>query len=422
MSAALAIDDPARLRLRWVLGLRWAGFLCQLVVIAITGALTDFFFGAVAIVVVGAASNVLLQGWSRPARRRSARFAEVTLGVAVVVDLALLTALLAMTGGPLNPFTLLYMVHVATVAVALPRSAAIGVTVAAIGAYGVLFLPGVFDPEQHMHLMHGPGFAAHVRGMWIAFAITAAFVVLFVGRLRRTLDEHEVRREELRALDERGRRFAALATLAGGAAHELASPLQSISVIADGLARRLAGAPVPASCLDDTALLQAEVRRCKDVLSQLAADAGTPGGEPPSRIALRDLAADAAAGLDRVVVVVEDAGFAVDGPRRALTLAVRGLIKNALLADAGAVRVVVEGSDLVVVDHGHGMTPQVLARAGEPFFTTRETGAGMGLGLFLARTVVEAVGATLTMTSSPGQGTIARIAFAPAAAPIGAAR
>lgn len=410
-TSAPSLEDPARLRLRWVLGLRWAGLVSQLVVIAITGALSDFFAGAIAIVVVGAVSNLLLQWWSRPGSARGPRFAERTLTAAVVVDLGLLTGLLAMTGGPLNPFTLLYMVHVATVAVALPRVAAIAVTVVAMAAYGVLFAPGVFDPEEHMHLMHGPGFAAHVRGMWIAFAITASFVVVFVGRLRKTLDEHEVRREELRKLDERGRRLASLATLAGGAAHELASPLQTISVIADALARHVATAQVPSTLLDDTALLQAEVRRCKDVLTHLAADAGTPGGEPPTRFTLAALVRDAVDGLDRVAIVVDN-DSSIEGPRRALTLALRGIVKNAHQAHTGVVDIVVRAGAVIVVDRGPGMSAEVLQHAGEPFFTTKEPGQGMGLGLFLARTVIEGAGGALTLSSTPEAGTTARIALA----------
>lgn len=99
-------------------------------------------------------------------------------------------------------------------------------------------------PADH-HLLHDPTrMNLHMRGMWLAFVVTACFVVLFVGQLRATLDARTRDQARLRGMAERSDRLAALATLAGGAAHELATPLSTIAVVADDLAHRLKGADV----------------------------------------------------------------------------------------------------------------------------------------------------------------------------------
>jgi two-component system, sensor histidine kinase RegB len=332
-----------------------------------------------------------------------------------------LTSLLAVTGGPLNPYTLLYMVHVATASVALRLRMATVVAAVVVLAYSSLFLPGVSSLPVIVEHPSQPGgsaapeggLAVHMRGMWLAFTIAAFVIVAFVGRLRAALEERESRVAEMRENVERSRRLGALATLAGGAAHELATPLSTIALVAGELQRKFAGLD-DATIRDDIGLLLAEVERCRGVLMQLATDAGTVGGEGSTALSVTDLVADITAGLpqDRIRVDIEGDAL-VNVPRRALGAAVRGLVKNALQADSGVieldVRAVPGGASLTVIDHGAGMDHNTLARAGEPFFTTKEPGEGMGLGVFLARAVVEQTGGTLRLTSAPGSGTRAEV-------------
>ncbi len=98
---------------------------------------------------------------------------------------------------------------------------------------------------------------------------------------------------------------------------------------------------------------------------------------------------------------------------RALGRALRGLVDNALLADPGEVTLAIreEGEALCfeVIDHGAGMPPEVLKRAGEPFFTTRAPGEGTGLGLFVARTLADRLSGRLEVQSVPGEGTRVRM-------------
>jgi two-component system sensor histidine kinase RegB len=358
------------------------------------------------VVGAGALSNLAVQAWM--ARRERVRDGAI-LG-AIVADILVLTALLAVTGGPLNPFTLLYMVHVAAASVALSRRMAIVVACIVVLAYGVLFLPGA---ASLLAEAGSGGFAVHMRGMWLAFAIASFAIVAFVGRLRAALEEREAHVAEMRANIERARRLGSLATLAGGAAHELATPLSTITVIAGELKRKFE-AHADAGIRDDVTLLLAEVERCRNVLMQLASDAGTMGGEMKTTLPVADLVGDIVSPLPAERIRVDIATDAlVHVPRRALSAAMRGLVKNALQADAGIieidVRAVPSGTRVAVIDHGSGMDDDTLARVGEPFFTTKEPGQGMGLGVFLARAVVEQTGGSLTLSSGPGAGTRAEV-------------
>jgi two-component system sensor histidine kinase RegB len=421
-SAASAVEDAAAVRLRWILRLRWAGLLSQVLVVLMSASLLTGASSALAVVIGGAVTNLLVQ-LLLVRGRLTPRQAERAVAGSIAVDVILLTLLLGLSGGPLNPFTFFYVVHVTTATVALSMAVAAGIGVLAALAYGVLFLPGVFDAETHMHLMHGPSFMLHVRGMWIAFAVTAAFIVVFVSNLRRTLALRDARLADIARLQERAQRLAGLATLAGGAAHELSTPLSTIALVADELEAALARPGGDDDIGDDVRLIQAEVRRCKEVLARLAADGGAPGGEQVVTVPLSAIVSDMVRGLERVRVETEVDITLGPGPGaqavvvqpRALSSALRGLVKNALQAGPGEVVVAVDrhgdpaSPRIRVVDRGAGIEPAVLARVGEPFFTTREPGEGMGLGVFLAATVVEQCGGRLQLDSRPGDGTTVTI-------------
>jgi two-component system sensor histidine kinase RegB len=227
-----------------------------------------------------------------------------------------------------------------------------------------------------------------------------------VTRIRRALQAE-------RALAWRNERLAALGTLAGGAAHELATPLGTISVVVRELTRQAEGSG--AAGLEDLRLIRAQVERCRTILNQMAAGAGEAAGEAAQPVGVGALIADALRELSPVPAVAihvhGDAETPVSVPPRALSRALRGIVKNAQEASAPDTEVALnvdagEGSVRIAIeDRGPGMPAEVLARAGEPFFTTKPTGSGMGLGLFLARTVVEKVGGRLAISSHPGRGT-----------------
>jgi two-component system sensor histidine kinase RegB len=268
-----------------------------------------------------------------------------------------------------------------------------------------------------MRMSPGEVMKSHLHGMWVAFALAAIFVVFFVQRVSGALAEREAELQQTRARAARREKLASLATLAAGAAHELGTPLSTIAVVAKELERSLSGGP--ADVRSDLRLVREQVARCREILDRMAAHAGENVGESLAPLAVADWVASALDGLrgrDRVLVdPLPAAGAEIVGPPRALGDALRGLLKNALQASAPStpvrLRISAEGGRVVatVQDRGPGMPPDVLARVGEPFFTTKVPGEGMGLGLFLTRALAEQLGGEFHISSRSGSGTEASI-------------
>jgi len=327
----------------------------------------------------------------------------------MLTDTVLQTAYFALTGGPFNPFTTLYLVNIVLGTLVLSRTRQwVQLAAASLGFASLFWLDdldlGTLQLPNHQDLMR-----LHLGGMLVAFAVAAAFIVSFMQRVQGSLKKRDLELESARKL-------AALTTLAAGAAHELGSPLGTIAVASRELELALGKLEVPAACVEDARLVRAQVDRCRDILRGMSASSGELAGEASTRFPVETWLGEAVASSSQPGRVrVETSGGEVEGPRRALTLALKNLVKNALEASDGPRGVTVrsrrEGGALVVevVDAGRGIAPAVLPRIGEPFFTTRAPGQGMGLGVFLARTLASQLGGSLELESRQGEGTTARL-------------
>lgn len=395
-------------RLRWLVAVRWASLALQAATIAIAHAVLDIALptGELALVIAaGIASNLAL-AWLA---RRAPDDAESTVGAALLADTLLLTVLLWLTGGPSNPFGILYLVHVTLAAIASRARWTWAVVVASIAAYGLLFVTHRALPGAHGHGT-GEALSGHVEGMFVAFALAACLVAFFVTRVTAALEEE-------RARSARASRLVGLTTLAAGAAHELATPLGTIKIAAAELERALEGRDDLREAREDAQLVRREVERSRAVLDRLAAGAGESAGEQPERVAIVALARDATAllGARGARVVARALEGEVVAPRRAVAVALASLLGNAIDASPAEAVVDLEARALgdevrfVVRDRGSGMPPETLARIGEPFFTTKPVGLGMGLGVFLARSLAEQLGGSLEHRSTPGAGTTATL-------------
>jgi two-component system, sensor histidine kinase RegB len=208
--------------------------------------------------------------------------------------------------------------------------------------------------------------------------------------------------------------------MAAGAAHELSTPLGTVALAAKELERALTRTQEP-ELVADARLIREQVGRCRTILEQMAQGAGTVG-ESVTTCTLGELLDESLVGVRDAPEVHRDvpddlARTDLRLPPRAVSQALRSLITNAQDASPPNAAVVLavrcddQTVELAIRDRGAGMPGEILERIGEPFFTTKPPGRGMGLGLFLARAVIEAVGGTLHIASTAGSGTEVRVAL-----------
>ncbi len=412
------IPERNWVNIQWLARLRWASVAGQ----AATVLVAQFLLGGqlpiaplLGVVGIGLISNVAIElyffgGGRRPAANTKP-VNEWQLAMIMMIDIAILTSLLYLTGGPNNPFSFLYLVQIALAAV-LVRALWTWILVAlSFVCFGILL-----TSHQPLQIPED----SHAYGAWVALGVASAFVVHFLLRITGSLAERERELTEARGLAARQERLASLATMAAGAAHELSTPLGTVALAAKELERALVKqlGEAAGDLAADARLIRDQVGRCRVILDQMAQGAGTVG-ESVIVWTVSELVTETLVGIRETPRVLLEIPEAVAHaqlrlPPRAVSQALRSLVTNA--QDASPSTAVVISAHLVaqqlemsIRDRGAGIPDEVLARMGEPFFTTKAPGRGMGLGLFLARAVVEGVGGSMQIDSAPGGGTEVRV-------------
>ncbi|MDI1443300.1 HAMP domain-containing sensor histidine kinase [Polyangium sp. 6x1] len=335
------------------------------------------------------------------------------LAAGLALDLAGIFVVLACSGGAANPWSALFLIHVALAAAVLP----LGTTLALSGFAACLFLALFSVPSGACCPSHpeNGAFSTHLYGMWFAFAISAGIIATFVTHVRGALAARGREIARLRREAEVNARFRALATLAAGTAHELNTPLGTIAV----LAYEINDGCEPEAAKRHGAAIGAQIERCRQVITRLSAGSTRSAeGEHASitDAATRAVAAWRAAHPDANVTISMscDPAARVGLSASELEGALGALLDNALFAcRAGAVTAPIgvhvrrEGERILVAveDEGTGVPADLRERLGEPFLTTKEPGEGMGLGLWLVRRVVEIAGGTLDIGPREPRGT-----------------
>jgi two-component system sensor histidine kinase RegB len=414
MALLAAIPDRNWVNIQWLARLRWAEIAGQAATVLVGQFLLD---GALpmaqllAVIAVGLVSNLVIELYYFGDRRRLPVVKPVSerqIALVMMLDIAVLTGLLYFTGGPHNPFAFLYLVQIALATVlvrALWSWMLVGLSFVGFGILLIAHQPLAIRDDHR------------TIGMWFALGVASAFVVHFLRRITVALAERDTELTEARGLAARQERLASLATMAAGAAHELSTPLGTVALAAKELERALTRSEhaQDAELVADARLIREQVGRCRAILEHMAQGAGTVG-EGVASCTIGELLAEALVGARSAPEVSAEvppelAEVRLRLPPRAVSQALRSLITNAQDASPPTAAVVVavrseaDRLALEVRDRGAGMPGEVLARIGEPFFTTKAPGRGMGLGLFLARAVVEAVGGTLEIDSVAGEGT-----------------
>ncbi len=338
---------------------------------------------------------------------------DIELLAQLLVDVALLTGLFLLTGGALNPFLSIYLLPLCVAAVVLPLAYTALVTLVTTGCYSWLTYISLPLAGDHAH----GGFGLHLLGMWGTFVVSAVLIAGFVTAMARSLRERDRQLAAAREETLRNERIVALGTLAAGAAHEMATPLSTMAVVARELELEHAD---DAELRESVAILCDQIRHCEQVLSDLMGGAGEQrlaGGhsQPVDRF-LAEL-------LDKWRLLRPEVQFHYNlgGPRPApevvvdqtLGQAVLNLLNNA--ADASPQDVEIRGDwdtqalTVEIRDRGPGLTEEVQRQAGEAFFTTKGDSARFGLGVFLANATVGRFGGSVTLRNRDGGGACTRV-------------
>lgn len=396
--------------------LRWLAVIGQLATIAVVewglGIQLPLFWlllAPVGLALVNLVSVPILH------RRRGASDQELLL--ALLLDVAALTWQLFLSGGATNPFAPLFLMQVVLGAVLLPPAYAwllILVTSFCFAALGVFFEPLILPAINERGL-----FGLYLQGSLVCFVLIAVLMVLFVTRISQNLKARDAYLADLRQQAAEQSHIVRMGLLASGAAHELGTPLASISVILSDWKRLPALADEP-ELANDMAEMQTAIERCKAILTGILMSAGEARGEAPERTTLRAFLSEVVeewqAGHCKVVVELRD-GLSEDPPiisDTALKQVFSALFDNA--AEAGARRVelwttLVHGELVITVgDDGRGFPSEILERLGQPYQSTKGK-PGAGLGLFLLVNVLRTLGGSVSARARPGGGAEVRLAL-----------
>jgi two-component system, sensor histidine kinase RegB len=393
-------DGERRLRLRTLILIRWIGIVGQAFTIALVHFSLEFqlplwpLFGAVAL---SALINLGLSFGFAATTRLTERSAALLLGY----DILQLAFLLALTGGLQNPFSILLIVPVALSATTLSLRTTVVLSLIVIAVATLLALfPSDLPWNQGTFRLP----ALYVGGLWLALVLGTALIAGYAWRIA-----HEARRlsDALAAAQlalAREQQLSALGGLAAAAAHDLGSPLATIAVTARELANSL---PEDSPLAEDVAELVSQTRRCREILKALGQQPESEALRPFTRVPMSALLTTIAdsygrPGIDLDVAVERMVASAPEPqltPTPELKHGFANLIDNAIKFARQRVRIEVRlDSEVVAVrieDDGPGFSPEVLELLGEPYISTPQRSDGLGLGVFIAQTLLARTGATL---------------------------
>ncbi len=422
----LSKTSSTAIALPWLLRLRWGYIISQIVVIYSVSFAFKIRIPVLLVILIfvfEAVSNTILHYL----HKSNVPVSDSFVGVIFFLDTVFLTGLLFATGGAMNPFTFLYLVHIVLGAIILPLRWSWGLSLWTIFNYLLLFIPiseTLIPLPGADYILTGPicsmitdaagPLRLHLQGMWVSFAITAFFIVYFVGKIQAALGKHQEMKQALREEKLRNEKLASLASLAAGAAHELSTPLSTIAVATGEMLHALQSSTPDNDIMEDTILIKNQVSTCKEILYEMAAGAGEHRGEEIRTFLINDAGNHVLKSLSlierkRVSLQIDTEIKKLVIPFRTFCRTTDALIKNGLETSGPESSVQVHWYErngslcLAVSDKGDGMDSETVRQATEPFFTTKET--GMGLGLFLAKTMAERFGGTLEISSAPGSGT-----------------
>jgi two-component system sensor histidine kinase RegB len=334
----------------------------------------------------------------------------------LLVDVTGLTVLLYHSGGATNPFVSYYLVPLTISAAVLPWRYTWFIAGSTLTAYSLMlfyYLPlPDFSPQQHQH---GNPLNLHIIGMWFNFAISTTLITVFVVKMATTLRSQEQLLNTNREDVLRDEQILAVASLAAGTAHELGTPMSTMTVLLDELADEY---QQQEGLSQDLTLLQQQVQNCTRILQGLVTTAQTHSQGQQQRVLVDDYIRRI---LDHWQLLRPQAHFHFNqtGSEPAPVLlvditleqAIDNLLNNAADACEQALEITLHWSrdeiNLSIRDHGPGIPLDIAEQLGKPYVSTK--GGGLGLGLFLSHATIARYGGTITLHNHPEGGTQAQL-------------
>ncbi|MCE9524082.1 MAG: ActS/PrrB/RegB family redox-sensitive histidine kinase [Alphaproteobacteria bacterium] len=416
-------------RLRTLIFVRFLGIIGQIVALVIV------FFGlkyqlpigqCTAVVITATAFNAALFFFYPHVHVLGEREAAAHLAF----DILQLSSMLALTGGIENPFSLLFLAPIVISATNLSLGATLALAMLAFGSISFLSVfhwPLPWDPQNPLLLP-----PLYVAGTWTSLTLGIGFCLIYAWR---TADEARRMQTALAATQAalaREHRLSDLGALAAAAAHELGTPLGTIAVVARELERDI---PPTSPWADDVRLLRSQAERCREILSRLSQQ-DTGENTVAQRLPLLALIDEIAEphrgfGVD-IEVLAKTTGPLTVVRAPEVVHGLGNLIENAVDFADTKVRIDAEWDDtqvdLIISDDGSGFDAGILARLGEPYVTSRASlekepatdgiinahadgHAGLGLGFFIAKTLIERIGGGMSFGNKPGGGAIVHVTF-----------
>ena len=349
--------------------------------------------------------------------RRVGTVTNNALFLALLVDVGSLTTQLYLSGGTTNPFAFLYLLQVILGAVLLEAWSTwtiVAVTSACLAALAVTSPPLRLQSEHA-----GQFFSLYVQGMLICFVLNAALLVVFITRINRNLRAGDAQLANLRQQAAEEEHIVRMGLLASGAAHELGTPLATLSVIL-GDWRRMPEFNENSDLLEEITEMQTQLTRCKTIVSGILLSAGETRGESSVKTTINTY-------LNNVVeawrtsrpvesfsfdnCITQDLPIVFDSTLKQMLW---NVLDNALEASPHWLQMDASRKEgvltIVVTDRGPGFPAAMLAQFGKPYQSSKGRPGG-GLGLFLSVNVARTLGGTVSARNLAGGGAEVRISL-----------
>lgn len=401
-------DPQQNVRLGTIVGLRWLAVIGQAAAVLLVHYGLDFslpLWPCLTVIALSAWLNIALSLHDAT----SPRVAAAPAAWLLAFDITQLAVLLYLTGGLQNPFAFLFLGPVIIAAMSLPPQYTVmlgGLAVACATVLVFVHLPLPWASDDPLELP-----PLYMLGIWLSILLALVYIGVYAWQIAegaRRLSDALAATELVLA---REQHLSQLDGLAAAAAHELATPLSTITVVAKELSRAL---PADSPYTDDVRLLREQAQRCREILGKLTE---LSSDQPFDRAPLSALIDEVVAphrnfGIEIDTVLPADRSAEPVGRRApAILYGLGNLVENAVDFARERVEIAVRWSakeiTVTIADDGPGFSAEIMDRLGEPYLTTRgarrlgatDEPTGLGLGFFIAKTLLERSGATLVFAN-----------------------